>query len=82
MCDPLPLDGQPMISSAKVGRKDCQQPHTNFSPEASPRQHPESSHKRREFFRGSLQLPSAVIVTVKGFSHWWNRVMASIKSLF
>lgn len=32
--------------------------------------------------RGALQLPSHIADTGKAVSNWWDRVMASIKSLF
>lgn len=82
MCDPLPLKGQPINLSKRVGL----QASNNLTPTFLARLHLDSiqknNHKRRIFFPRSTSTAEFVVGTVRVVRNWWNRVMASIKSLF
>lgn len=82
MCDPLPLEGQPINSSEKVGLRAS----NNLTPTFFARLHLDSVQATTTnagySCRGALQLPRFVVGTVRVVRNWWNRVMAPIKSLF
>lgn len=82
MCDPLPLEDQPINSSKKVGLRIS----NNLTPTFLARLHLDSFQRTAtnaaSSSRGALQLPSFVVGTVRVVRNWWNREMASIKSLF